>query len=101
MIAIVTRRASELPSEFAREVALIREAAVQGDFGQRFIRVHQRATRKAQSNPSQKSLRSEMEGGTELPFERAERHVRNGREVPIGDLVIEVGAHVSERRPEA
>ena len=42
-----------------------------------------------------------MEGGTELPFERAERHVRNGREVPIGDLVMEMGAHVSQRRPEA
>ena len=42
-----------------------------------------------------------MEGGAELPFERAERHVRNGREVPIGDLVMEMGAHVGQHRPEA
>ena len=42
-----------------------------------------------------------MEGGTEPPFERAERHVRNGREVPIGDLVLEMGAHVRQRGPEA
>ena len=38
-----------------------------------------------------------MEGGTELPFEPAERHVRNGREVPIGDLMLEMGAHVRQR----
>ena len=92
---------AELPPEFARKVALIRKAAFQGDFGQRFIRVHQSATRNAQPKFSQESLRGEMEGGAELPFERAERHVRNGREVPIGDLVMEMGAHVSQRRPEA
>ena len=101
VLTIFARCASELPPEFAGKVALIREAAFQGDFGQRFIRVHQGATRKAQPKLSQESLRGEMESGTELPFERAERHVRNGREVPIGDLVMEMGAHVSQRRPEA
>ncbi len=100
VLAIIARCASELPPEFAREVALIRKAAFQGDFGQRFIRVHQGATRNAQPKLSQKFLRGEMEGGTELPFERAERHVRNGREVPIGDLVMEMGAHVGQRGPE-
>ena len=101
VLAIIARCASELPPEFAREVALIGKAAFQGDFGQRFIRVHQGATRNAQPKLSQKFLRGEMEGGTELPFERAERHVRNGRELPIGDLVMEMGAHVGQRGPEA
>src|SRR4030095_9793192 len=101
MFAIFARCASELPAEFTGKVALIRETAFQGDFGQRFIRVHQGATRKAQPKLSEESLRGGMEGGTELTFERAERHVRNGREVPIGDVVMEIGAHVSQRRPEA
>src|SRR5205085_2432139 len=55
----------------------------------------------AQPKLSQEFLRGEMEGGTELPFERAERHVGHGREVLIGDLVMEMGAHVGQRRPEA
>src|SRR5213592_2530390 len=101
VLAIFARCASELPPEFAGKVALVRKAAFQGDFGQRFIRVHKGPTRNAQPKLSQESLRGEMERGTELPFERAERHVRNGREVPIGDLVMEMGAHVSQRRPEA
>src|SRR6476469_3312878 len=101
VLAIIARCAAELPPEFARKVTLIREAAFQGDLGQRFIRVHQGAARQAQPKLSQESLRGEVEGGTELPFERAERHVRYGREVPIGDLVLEMGAHVSQRRPEA
>lgn len=37
----------------------------------------------------------------EPPFERAKRHVRDGREAPIGDLVMKMGAHVGERGPEA
>src|SRR6476469_671477 len=100
VLAIIARCAAELPPEFARKVTLIREAAFQGDLGQRFIRVHQGATRQAQPKLSQKPLRGEMECGTELPFERAERHVRNGLEVAIGDLVMEMGAHVSQRRSE-
>ena len=101
VLAVFARGASELPPEFPRKVALIREAAFQGDLGQRLIRVHQSAACKAQPDLSQESLRGEMEGGMELSFERAERHVRNGRELPIGDLVMEMGAHVSQRRPEA
>src|SRR4051812_35708014 len=101
VLAVFARCAPELPPEFARKVALICEAAIRGDFGQRFIREHQGATRKAQPKLAQKSLRGEMEGGTELPFERAERHVRNGREVPIGDLVMKFRAHMSQCRPEA
>src|SRR5258706_2689764 len=101
VLAVFARGACELPPEFARKVALIREAAFQRDVGQRFVRVHQGATRQAQPKLSQESLRGEMEGGTKLPFERAERHVRDGREVPIGDLVLEMGAHVGQRRPEA
>ena len=101
MLAIIARCAAELPPEFARKVALIREAAFQGDFGQGFIGVHQGATRQAHPKLSQESLRGEMERGTELPFERAEGHIRNGREVPIGDLVLEMGAHVGQRWSEA
>jgi hypothetical protein len=101
VLAIIARCASELPPELAREMALIRKATFQGDFGQRFICVHQGAARNSQPNLSQKFLRGEMEGCSELPFERAKRHVRNRRELPIGDLVMEMGAHVGQRGPEA
>ena len=53
VLAIFARGASELPPEFARKVALIREAALQGDVGQRGIRVHQGTTRNAQPELSQ------------------------------------------------
>ena len=101
VLAILAGRASELPPEFAREVALIGEAAVQGDLGQRCIRVDQCATRNAQPELAQESLRSEMEGGAEPALERAERHVRDGREALVGDLVMEMRAHVRQRGPEA
>src|SRR6476469_7002577 len=81
VLAIFARCASELPPEFARKVALIREAAFQRDPGQRFIRVHQDATRNTQAQFSQKLLRGQMKGSTELPFERTERHVRNRRQL--------------------
>ena len=101
VFAVVPWCPSEVPPEFPRKVALIRKAAFQGDFGHRFIRVHQGATRVAEAQLSEKVLRREMKGGTELPFERAERHVRNGREVPIGDLVMEMSTHMGQRGPEA
>ena len=96
----MARCPAELPAEFPRKVALIGKTAFQGDFGQCFVRGHQGATRDAKAKLAEKLLRREMKGGTELSFERSERHVRNRRELLIGDFVVEMRAHVGQRRPE-
>src|SRR5262249_291976 len=101
VLAILARGAAELAAELAGEVALIGEATAQGDLGHRGIGVDQGAARDPQAELAQKSLWREVEGGEEPALERAEGHVRQGREVPVRDLVMELGAHVSQRRAEA
>src|SRR5262245_59828838 len=101
VLAIVARRAPELPPELAREVALIGKAARQRDLGQRGLRVHQRAACQAQSQLAEKFLRGEMKRGAEPAFERPHRHIRNRREALIADLTSEIRAHVRQRGPEA
>src|SRR5260221_11326222 len=71
VLAVFARGACELPPEFARKVALLREAAFQRAVGQRFVRVHQGATRQAQPRLWQELWRGAMEAGADLPCERS------------------------------
>src|SRR5260221_8031669 len=101
MLAVFAGGASKLTSELAREVALVREAAAQRDPGQRFVRVNQRPAGYPQAKLPQILLRREMKSRLELTLECAQRHLRGGGELMVGDRALVVIAHVFQRRPEA
>ena len=76
MLAVFARRAAKLPAKLPREMALIREPAVQRAIRQRLVGVDQGTARHAQANLPEIFLRSDMEAGQELPFKGSERHLR-------------------------
>src|SRR2546421_4416024 len=101
MLAVFAGRASKLPAKLACEMALVREAAAQCDLGQRFVRINQRTAGDAQPELPQILLRCEMEPREKLTLEGAQRHLRGGGELMVGDRALVMIAHVFQRRPEA
>ena len=94
MRAIISGRASEQASEFARKVTLIYKATIERYFRQREIRVDQGSARHPQPQLTQVFLRSTMETAAELAFKGPDGHVCQASQLLIGNRFVVVIAYV-------
>jgi hypothetical protein len=100
MRAILPWCAAKLAAEFPREMTLIEKAATLSHFRQRLAGVDQRMARDPHAQFSQIPLRREMKAALELSFEGADGHMRQPRQVDVGDRRPMIIAHVRQDRAE-
>ena len=96
MCAKIPGRATILTAEFAREVTLIDKAAAERHLRQGLIRVDQCTAGYAQTKLPQVFLRRKVETALEFAFERPDGHVRQTRQLRIGDRQLIVVAQVCQ-----